>query len=58
VLARLREEAPKLPVILMSGFSSEDRPPQEGVAFLQKPMTVADLGRAASKVLEPQECAG
>jgi CheY-like chemotaxis protein len=46
-LARLRQRAPVLPVVLMSGFAEDDarrRFAQLGIAaFLQKPFTFVDL---------------
>ncbi len=54
VLLELRQESPELPVVLMSGFSAaEDELPRKGVAHLNKPMTVEELGAAARAVLPP-----
>ncbi len=56
LLGLLRERSPDLPVVLMSGFSAvDDELSREGVALLQKPMTIEELECAARSVLAPQE---
>ena len=52
--ALAREAAPDLPVIYVSGYSSQDMAPVEGGVFLPKPFRFADLRRALVEVgLEP-----
>jgi signal transduction histidine kinase/DNA-binding response OmpR family regulator len=51
---RLRRVAPRLPVLLMSGYPSSEVPgpgPLEGVALLQKPFVAADLLRRVDAAL-------
>jgi C4-dicarboxylate-specific signal transduction histidine kinase/CheY-like chemotaxis protein len=52
VMRRLRELAPAVPILLISGYGTEQLVVSEtGVALLQKPMTSAELSRALSQLI-------
>jgi CheY-like chemotaxis protein len=51
VLSAIRRSDPRLPVVLMSGYADDSTPRFEHVAFLPKPMTLADLQRAIERAM-------
>ena len=53
MVARLRAEAPEVPVVFVSGFTAEDRdlPLDDRTAFVPKPYTIATLCDAIAGVV-------
>jgi DNA-binding NtrC family response regulator len=52
-IAALREVAPDLPVVLMSGYlGKKSMVANEQVTFLQKPMTIDQLRDAVRRLIE------
>lgn len=49
--ARLRAERPSLPVVLMSGYASEEAA-AAGLPFVAKPFATADLLRAVREAID------
>jgi PAS domain S-box-containing protein len=61
VARRLRERAPALPVLFMSGYTAEDTLEGGTLAlseFIAKPFTTDDLGRRVRALLERESAAG
>jgi FixJ family two-component response regulator len=52
VMDELRSSGNEIPIVVMSGFSTDVITPAHRVQFLQKPFTVADLNRTVASVLE------
>ena len=52
VMDELRSSGNEIPIVVMSGFSTDVITPAHRVQFLQKPFTVADLKRTVASVLE------
>lgn len=56
VLTELQRLHPELPIVLMSGYSSEDlKLDNDRVTFLQKPMSLSQLQDAAARVMPPAQ---
>jgi CheY-like chemotaxis protein len=56
VLQRVRQDMPSMPVIIISGFATDEdigRAQELGVALLPKPFSLADLRRALGQALPP-----
>jgi len=54
-LAELRTHAPRLPVIVTSGYTDLELPPGDpALSFLQKPYQATDLRKAFSRALRPE----
>jgi two-component system cell cycle sensor histidine kinase/response regulator CckA len=59
VLARLRREAPEIPIVLMSGYVDDaelsDRIASSGIPLIEKPYRAAALGHQVSTVFEARQ---
>ena len=52
VLARMKAQAPQLPVVLCSGYALPDGQFEGAAAVLQKPVRAAELGQTVRRVLD------
>lgn len=56
VVARVRQHAPEMPVIMISGFATDDdvtRAQRIGIIVLHKPFSLADFRQALAQSLQP-----